>query len=176
MKDSRKLHPLQYLLVMIAVLTIASAKLNLAFFQHGLVGALLLAIVACTALLGDYIACVLAILLGVIALDFLTMPIGFNFSQMALSQVLEFVLASIIICVLAWRERSLKNDNGELVANAKELKAIVHVLQKDARGNDKKLAELSRINADLDELVKQFLEDDDYWENRWSKLPIKKHL
>lgn len=167
MKNLRQLHLMQYLCVVIGVLAIAFLKLNVSFFAQGLTGTLLLALVVCAALLGDYVAGLLAIVLGLLAQNYLHAPAGFNLERMAMFQSIEFLIASALLCTLAWRERTARKDKDLLLVNIEELRGIISSLQKDAKGRSKEAKHLKQLNKELDGLVKQFVEDEEYWKTRW---------
>ncbi len=170
MKESLKqLHPIQYLVVAVAVAVIVLLKLNVSFFEQGLTGTLLIALVACVALLADYIAGIIAIGLGLLAQNYLHEPSGFSFGGMVLFQGLEFLVASLIICAFAWRQRALLHDKNTLLNNANKLQVIVKSLQKDVKGKRTEATRLRKLNKELDALVKQFLEDETYWDNKWPR-------
>lgn len=173
MNDAR-LHPYEYILVTFAVVVIAVVKSHVPFFEQLLVAVFYLLVIVVVALFGDYIAGFLAIVLSSLAVNYDMPPYGLKLDRVSDYRTMEVLVVGTIVCLLAWRSRRLENANHSLVAKAEELKKIVRSLQTDTRNKKKEMERLNIINKDLDQLVKQFLEDDDYWLRQ--KNIVKTHI
>jgi hypothetical protein len=137
-------------------------------FNNGLKTAPFLLVTAAAALYGDFGAGILAILLGAIAVEYLSPPTGFEFTTNTLFKCFEFLVLGGIIFLLSWRSRRLTTSNNALINMSEMLQDITVDLQAESRINEKQLQKINAVNKDLVMLVNDFIEDDAYWSR---KLP-----
>lgn len=163
---------LQYVFVALAVSTVTMLTSRVQLFSEGLIGALYLVVVALVAAFGEYAVGIFAIGLSILGLNYASAPLGFDFSQQAVFKTVEFLVAGSIIFYLSWRVRKLQTDNGQLVEAATELQAIIKKLRVEAKGNKAQAARLRIMNTELERLVDEFLENDEYWDRKWQRSKL----
>lgn len=158
-----------YALMAASTVTIAVVTTHVSIFEKGLVAAPLLLVVTITALVGDYYQGVFCIVCCMLALAYTTPPKGFVLSSMAVIRLIEFFVASAIACGLAWRVRGLLSKTRDLVSNINQLNQQLIKLQKQQHKDKHALMKLKLLNKQLDNLVSEFVDDDNYWQERLVK-------
>lgn len=164
------LHMSHYAVVIVSSIILGIIVAHVPIFSKGLRTTPFILVTTVTALLGDYIAGILAIVLGSIAVDYVSAPIGFKFDAMTFFKVLEYLIIALIIYLITWRSRYLYARNLDLQAMTQELQSVTSALKTEAKGNKKQMKKLNAVNADLLTLINQFIEDDEYWARKW-KVP-----
>lgn len=165
---------LQFLLIFTGVLLVKIFTHNL-HHSESLEGALYILIMSFTAFLASYEAGIFAILLSALAINFVISPHpGINLNNNNLFEIIEITLTGLIITLMAWRAKHLRSDNILLKNTADKLKIVSTDLIQAAKGNKNKIDKLESINKDLENLVDEFIGEDDYWSQRWAKLNSKK--
>lgn len=149
-----------------AALLVTVLELYFPFFEVETVAVPFIIIMATAALFSDYIAGVLAIVVGSLCLDYLIVPHGFKLDLVTARKIGQFAFIGLAFCVMAWRSRRLQQNNESLVDKARRLESAIHELQGQGRRSTKQLAKLDAMNRQLEELVAQFMEDTSYWEAR----------
>lgn len=161
-------HVLQYVLLALSVFLVMVATHQVHLLTEGLIGTMFLVIVAVAALFGDYSVGVLAVVLCTLALNYTSPPFGFDHDAATILRTIEFLVAGLAIFYLAWRVRHLKTDNGRLIAAATELQGIIKKLHAESKGNQTRAKRLKEMNSNLEQLVDEFLENDEYWSRKWN--------
>ncbi len=162
-----------YPLVVLAIVIIGVIETNIHFFKVGLEGAPFLLLVAIVALLGDVFSGVLAVILSGITLFYVVAPIGFSSSSTKWIKLSEYLIAAIVACLLSWWVRRLQKNNLGLSETVHQLRSLTSGLQKELKISKKDLRMLEKINKHLDLIVNEFMQDDNYWEDRLAKHSSK---
>jgi len=160
--DRKGLHFMQYGLVILFMGALTLLERTLPFLRHDLIGAPYLIILTVAALFGDYISGILAIVLGVFCIGFLSLNIK-SIDLIAFRRSIEFLVGGIIIYVLSYRSRKLVLSQVNLEDSVNQLKLLTEHLNKDVKNKKQNLDKLNKINHDLRNIISEIMDDEDLW-------------
>lgn len=162
-----------YPLVAAVIFLVAFLVDKIPFFEKGLTVTPFFLVVAVVALTGDYILSVFTIILSCIAVVYVIPPAGFQQISDASTKLIEYLASSVIVCALAWRSRRLYEKNKGLSSAIAQLRAIKDELERKSTHDKQALNKLKKLNEELEQLVNQFIEDDDYWHHKFVNAASK---
>ena len=166
MSDNRKKFEYkQYILVLLSMgfLILAETKLN--FLRNDLIGAPFLLILTITALFGDYIAVIIAIVIGVFGIALISVHAS-HFDSVTIRRSSEFLVAGIIIFILSARSRKLARNHLSLEETIEQLENATQKLNSQVRIKQKDVSRLNKLNRELREVIDNVMADQVLWENR----------
>lgn len=163
----------QYVPIVLGVIVTTIFERTVVSIGNGLLSAPYILIVTSAVLLSEYMVAIFSIVLGTIALYYVQSPNGIHLNLVIVFRLAELLIVSIIIYVLGRKLRIIRQSNESLFESAQALQNVIVKLRGEAKGKSKEMAKLNTVNKELEALVKQFLDDSEYWNRDWSAPEIR---
>lgn len=156
------LRPWHYVLVIIVVGMLTLLEVKIVLLGKEVVGVPFLFVTTITALFGDYIAGILAIILSCASIGFIS-DFGWRYGAYTIYRIVEFMIASSIIYGLAWRNRGLMWDNMSLEDTINNLELATRQLKNEDKIKKKDLKRIIKLNKELRTVIDAIMEDQQIW-------------
>jgi len=166
MKDVKKrFHYKQYVLVILFMGLLVLVETKLSFLRNDLIGAPFLLILTITALFGDYIAVIIAIIIGVFGIALISVHSAHYVDSVTIRRSSEFLVGGIIIFILSFRSRQLAKTHLSLEETIQQLENATKQLNSQMKIKQKDVSKLNKLNHELREVIDNVMEDQVLWEN-----------
>ncbi|OVE79363.1 hypothetical protein BVY00_00485, partial [bacterium G20] len=121
----RTFHPVQYILIALAVTIATIIKVHVPIIGSGRPGLIYYSIVVIASLYGDYLAGILAIILCGLGLNYVVPPVGFNLDSATVLKAISFWAEGAFIYWLAWHTRRVQMINDSLHKSVEEIREVI---------------------------------------------------
>jgi len=166
MKDNGiKFNYKQYILVILFMGFLVLVETRLSFLKNDLIGAPFLLILTITALFGDSISVIIALIIGVVGIAIISVHANHYVDAVTIRRSSEFLIGGIIIFVLSFRSRKLAKNHLSLEETIQQLENATHELNSQVRIKQKDVSRLNKLNQQLREVIDNVMADQVLWEN-----------
>lgn len=156
------IRPWQYFNVLLALLLVSALEIKASFIRHQLIVLPYLVVSTVSAIYGDLFAGILAVIGGTFCVALLEMD-GFHFRMYDLSRITGYLIAAIIIFILARKGRKLAVSNLSLSDSMGQMELAAKKLRSQMRLTKKDLKKLNGLNQELRALVDDIMADESLW-------------
>ena len=165
-------NPKQYLYVLLGMALLTYLEISVPFLRKDLIGAPYLLILTIAALVGDYLSGLIAIILGVFCIGFIS-QLGGHIDPVTIRRSIEFLVAGTTIYVLASKSRSLTIAHLGLEDTIKQLDEVITKLNSEVNNKKRDLNKFKRLNNELRNVIDDIMVDSNLWKDN-VKESIKK--
>jgi hypothetical protein len=134
------------------------------FLKNDLIGAPFLLILTITALLGDYISVIVAIIVGVFGIGLISVT-GNHLDSVTIRRSVEFLVGGVVIFILSSRSRSLAKTHYTLEETINQLESVTKKLNSEVKLKKKDVLKLTKINQDLRDIIDGVMHNKTLWEH-----------
>lgn len=152
----------QYINVVLAMGFLTLLEKELVFLRKDLIGAPYLLILTIACLFGDYFSGILATILGVLFIGFVSQT-GGHLDPVTIRRSIEFLVAGTTIFILSFHSRKLSLSHLGLSETLKQLDLVTNDLNNELISKKKDVRKLKKLNSDLRSVIDDIMEDKELW-------------